>query len=459
MKTGPLASDVNGPTVVEIQRQGSTYYGLELADFCGTLTETAKLYANYRPTVLAASPVNVPVDFAGLTVENFGCGDGTSPIPTVTYGTHRLLGFGTYWPEIETSDGVFNWTKMDAAVNGAVAAGKTVMWNACYTPTFHSSAPTTAKKNTIASSGGWPVAPADLAGTQQTWPTPNSAKWARFLTAVVTRYAGKIKRYVMWNEPNARIFPTARISTAPVGNWWDTSDTGTTADFVTPRTSVTGNQNYTQFVRMQSDLYNVVKGIDPAAQVLGPDFFGEANSQSSGGKQTGLVCFTAWLAAGGAAFCDGYSWHAYMDESSNLGNAVTHWAGVDGASKRLNPIFNALESARVAAGAPVKPWYQTETGHEQMNWLPLADQERWIGRQMLIAAARGQAAWTLYAYDSYNPATSQMSMMGLDRKTLYPIAEIYSRWAQRLQGATISAASILNTGHVCATINGVQYIV
>lgn len=457
MITGSSAADMMRSDVIEVERRGSLYYGLQLSDFTGALSADTLAFRVFSPTVLASSPVSVPATYMGMTVENVGNGNGASTPPWalgVDYSIHRILAFGTYWPDIETSDGVFNWDKLDAAVNAAVAAGKQVMWNVAYTPTFHASDVNAHRSSGQASTGGWASAPSDLAASMQTYPTLNSAKWGRFVRAAVQRYAGRIKYYVMWNEPNYRRYanPAGVSQEVPHGNWFDTSDTGVLTDLTTVRTSVSGSQNYTQFVRLQADLYGIVHAEDPSAVVIGPDFFGEASSQAQGGKQDGVTCFAAWLAAGGASYCDAYGWHAYMDE----------YEGIEGVSKRLRGRLVALEAARVAAGAPVKPWHNTETGHEALEDMALDDQKLWLGRNVLIHAALGWSSWSMYVWDSLNPATTQMSLWApsnLANPGLRPIADEYGRWARIIQGATITNAVILNTGKVCATVNGTQYVV
>lgn len=455
MRSGALISSVAAYSdVIEIEYRNGTYYGLQLSDFCGTIDQQAQWFKVFKPTVITASPVTVPANFMGLTVENVGCGTNTATPPWscgVAYGVHRLLGQGTYWAEIETSDGVFNWTKMDAAVTAAVAAGKDVMWNVAYTPGFHSSK-ATAKRSSGASTAGWSAPPADIAGTLQAYPSLNSAKWARFVTAAVQRYAGRIKYYVMWNEPNYRTYSTASQANAPCGNWFEDSDT-TPSDLTTPLTSVAGNQNYTRFVQLQADLYGIVHQYDPAAIVIGCDMYGEQSSQSTGGKQAGATTFAAWLAAGGASYCDAYGWHNYMDE----------YLGINGVSLRLNAFLDTIEAARVSAGAAAKSWYGTETGHNNLGDLALTDQKLWIARNAIIAAARGWKSWVMYAWDSLNASTQQMSLWAPSTAATSPglraNAAEFIRWAGILQGATISNAAVLNCGKVCATINGAQYVV
>lgn len=442
--------------VVEVQPRGGLYYGLQLSDFAGPINESGNWFQIFRPTVLTSTPVTVPRNFLGLTVENVGNGNGLSVPPWelgVNYGIHRLLAFGTYWPDIETSAGVYDWRKMDRAVSMAALAGKSVMWNVAYTPTFYASDVNAHRSSGQANSGGWASAPSDLAATNQRPGSPNSVAWSNFIRAAVQRYKGRITHYVMWNEPNYRRYNTSGTQEVPHGNWFDTSDTGVLRDLTTVRSSVSGNQNYTQHVLLQADLYTIVHEEDSDAIVIGPDFFGESGSQGTGGKQDGMTCFAAWLAAGGASYCDAYGWHAYMDE----------YEGIEGVSKRLNTkCLAALETARVAAGAPALPWYNTETGHEELEHMPLADQKLWLGRQALIHAARGWKSWVMYVWDSLNPATTQMSLWApqyLDNPGLRPIAHEFNRWADALHGATITNAAILNNGRVCATINGTVYVV
>lgn len=453
MIIGPSAADMMRPDVIEVERRGSNYYGLQFSDFCGAIDQNALWFKVFKPTVLTATPVTVPANFMGMTVENVGCGTGTAVPPWtlgVQYGVHRILGQGTYWPEIETSDGVFNWTKMDAAVNAAVAAGKDVMWNVAYTPTFHSSN-TSAKRSSGVSTAGWPAAPSDLAASMQAYPALNSAKWGRFVKAAIQRYAGLIRYYVMWNEPNYRTYSTASQTNAPCGNWYDSSDTTpktVPADFTTPRTSVTGNQNYTQYVQLLADLYGAKNEFDPSAIVIGLDMYGEQSSQASGGKQSGATTFGAWLAAGGASYCDAYGWHSYMDE----------YMGINGISLRLPAFLDSIEAVRVAAGAPVKPWYNTETGHNNLGFMAMEDQRLWLARNVIDHAARGWKTWVAYVWDSLNPTTAQMSLW-TPTGGVSALTTDWNTWFARVPGSTISSAVALNSGKRCLTLNGTAYVV
>jgi len=457
MITGSSPSAMMRPDVVEVQNRGGTYYGLQLTDFCGpTIDQQALWFRVFTPTILTSSTVSVPSNFLGLTVENVGCGNNLSISPTaagIPTSIHRILGQGTYWAEIETSDNVFNWAKLDAAVNAALADGKQVMWNIAYTPSFHSGN-ANAKRSSGASTAGWAAAPADIAGSLQTYPTPNSAKWTRFVKTAVQRYAGRIKYYIMGNEPNYRTYATTGASgqaNAPCGNWFDSSDTGVLTDLTTVRTSVSGNQNYTQYVQLLADLYGLVHQYDPNGLVLAPEMYGELSSQSSGGKQAGDTTFAAFLAAGGGSYCDGYSWHNYMDE----------YMGIQGVSLRLNSFLATVEGKVALAGAPTRPWYHTETGHNNLGFLATSDQNLWLIRNMIISAGRGAKCWSMYAWDVTNTSTYQMSLYqqstGPGAPGLQVIAPIYSRMASLLPGSSLYAVQ-LNTGRVCFNVNGVPFV-
>lgn len=452
------------PDAVEWRHFNGQWYGLQLADFTGPVPEAAKYYHVFRPTILNSTPVRVPKRFVGLTVENVGNGNGQSTPPWsmgVQYSIHRLLAEGTYWAQIErNADGNFDWTKLDAAVELAVAAGKEVMLNVAYTPYGHA-ANKTVKRSSGASTLGWPSPPADLAATMQTYPALNSAVWGRFIRALVRRYKGRIKYYVGWNEPNYRMANSARQVNAPCGNWFDATDTWNSVipgDYTTPRSSVIGDvQRYGQLVQLLADMYGIVSEEDPDAIVLGPDFYGEAGSQSVGGKQDGVTCFAAFLAAGGGSFCHGYAWHPYMDEGDgdDRGN-------IDGVSRRLVPVLKALEVVRVAAGAPARPWRCTEAGHNVLTHLPLDDQIRWVKRQIRIAASLGWQAWVMYVWDSLNPATTQMSLWappGLNNPGKRAIADALSQEALLIEDSTIDCSVMLSDGRWCGTRNGIPEIV
>lgn len=461
MIVGSSIIEVQVPGVYEIRAKSvGVYYGMQVYDHGDpTTSPEARASATLRPIALNITDVVVPSKFAGFTIENVGSGNGTSPHPVdlgVTTHIHRVLGQGTYWAEIEKSAGVYDFTKLLAALRLGRAKGCKTMWNIAYTPSVYSSNDDAHRSSGIGTTRGWAAAPADLAATMQPNPADNSAVLKAFLTAAIAAGVFDLLDFVVWwNEP---LFRSYALPGAPYGNWFDTSDDVGLRDLTTwPQAPVSGNQHYTQFVLMQACAYTIIKAAYPSIVFIGCDMYGEQSSQSIGGKQKGEVCFAAWLAAGGATYCDAYGWHSYCD--------LYQVAGIDGVSYRLAGLLQSLDKVRSTAGAPAKPWYCTEVGYNNMGFLPLTDQKRWVARNLLIHASLGWQSVIWYAWDSLNAATMQMSWylpyatQGLPAG-VQALADETSLWLGRVAGATIAAGSVmLSDGRWVGKIDGTTYVV
>ncbi len=121
-----------------------------------------------------AAPVTDPVR-ASL----FGL---TAPVdwvsPEVQTGSLRLWDVGVSWKEIETSKGVYDWSKLSATVQRASALGAGVLYVLGNTPAWASG------------------------GKGDSAPPSNLDDAAEFLKAICTKYGGAIGSYEVWNEGN-----------------------------------------------------------------------------------------------------------------------------------------------------------------------------------------------------------------------------------------------------------------
>lgn len=142
-------------------------------------------------------------------------------------GSLRLWDAGTTWREIETSPGVYNFSRLDAIVNAAQARNVEVTLVLGMTPDFY---------------GGATRMPTD------------PGAWTRYVKALVNRYKfwnGRrgIAAYQVWNEAN-------------VTNFW----TGTPL----------------QMAQLTKATWNAVKSVDKGALVVGPAFAARINEQIRG---------------------------------------------------------------------------------------------------------------------------------------------------------------------------------
>ena len=103
-----------------------------------------------------ADTVHVPRAF-------FGLHDGSlQAYDTLTYGSLRLWDAGVTWPDVETSPGVYDWSRLDTYVRAAQEHGVEVTLVLAMTPTFY--------------------------GPAATLPPTDLTAYADYVRAVMTRY-------------------------------------------------------------------------------------------------------------------------------------------------------------------------------------------------------------------------------------------------------------------------------
>ncbi len=213
--------------------------------------------------------------------------------PTIPIGSIRLWDNQTSWADIETTNGNYNWINLDSSVNTAVANGtKDILLVLGSTPRWASDDPSPIALPMPGSAG----MPTDLA-----W-------WDRWVTAVVTRYKGKITSYQPWNEANLSTFSTGSAA---------------------------------EMAELTKRAYDIIKSIDPAATVVAPS--------------TGVRL--------GGAFKKFYPKYlaelAKRDWPVDVFSAHTYPASL-GSPKDRAALANQWIAALKAAGAPNKPLWDTE---------------------------------------------------------------------------------------------------
>jgi len=99
--------------------------------------------------------------------------------PTVKVGAANFTTSGTYWHQVETSPGDFDWTRLDTQVSYARTARARPVLILGGTPTFHA---------------------AVRRGKDKADP-PRMRPWKRYVRKVANRYGNKVD-YQIWPEPN-----------------------------------------------------------------------------------------------------------------------------------------------------------------------------------------------------------------------------------------------------------------
>jgi uncharacterized protein (TIGR03437 family) len=197
-----------------------------------------------------STPSPVPASLFGLHILRLALpgsspqkGRFPAPPPDFSFAAIRLHDSGVSWAEVETSENVYDWSRMDAWVGFAGQRGADLVLAVDDTPQWASQHPSDTDCKFADSGGGGCDMPSDIKYYQD------------YVKAVATRYRHKIKYYEGWNEANLGwSAPGARPST---------------------RTKFFAGTN-TNLSTLQSALYKTVKAADPDAQVISPSFTGGA---------------------------------------------------------------------------------------------------------------------------------------------------------------------------------------
>ncbi|HEX7188868.1 MAG TPA: glycosyl hydrolase, partial [Actinomycetes bacterium] len=138
-------------------------------------------------TVLPAQPADAAMRVKGRM---FGMTDfDPSTFPQAPVGSVRLWDSGVSWREIETSPGVFDFSRLDVAVSTARNRGADVLIVLGQTPKFHAVRPGAASLYGPGASSA-----------------PRITPWKRYVRKVAERYRGRGVDYQVWNEANVSGF-------------------------------------------------------------------------------------------------------------------------------------------------------------------------------------------------------------------------------------------------------------
>jgi hypothetical protein len=267
-------------------------------------------------------------------------------------GSMRMWDSGVKWGQIETAPGVYDWTKLDAYVDKAIALHYDVLYTFGDTPQFIGTIP---KGVTCLSPGPYSCsAPKDVNADG----TGTDAAFPAFVTAFVDRYKGRVHLiFELWNEADAK------------GFW-----SGTTA----------------QLVRMNKDAAAIIRSHDPTATIISP-------SVSHGSSEA--TWFDSYLALGAAAYFDVVNYHG-------RGGPVTN---------SLPETFLTTHAAVVTELAKrkiTKPIWDDEWGILQGELTDPDMLASFVARSVILRASVGVARQYIYQWDSVAPLGEQGSLAG-----------------------------------------------
>jgi hypothetical protein len=159
-----------------------------------------------------ASSAPIPDRLFGQHINSWVYSPATWPVAS-EFEVSRLWDTGTRWRDIETSNGTFNWTRLDLYVDEAVDAGQEMIYTMGITPSWAN-------------------------GGDDSQPPTDIEDWRDYVQEIGNRYAGVIKYWEVWNEVDT-------------GNFW----TGTHAEML----------------ELAEVAYDELKAIDPTNQILTPN--------------------------------------------------------------------------------------------------------------------------------------------------------------------------------------------
>lgn len=186
---------------------------------CGGGAETAGSETPAPTESAAVDPNAVQPSMVGLHIEGAEGGAWAS----APFGALRLWDNGTAWSQIELAKGEFKWDNLDGAIATSESRGLTdILYVIGTTPAWAAADPTNLNASDYPQPGA-AEAPANI------------SDWSEWVTAVVTRYKGRISSYQIWNEANLANFFNG-----------------------TPK----------QMAELTKVAYDIIKAIDPEAQVV-----------------------------------------------------------------------------------------------------------------------------------------------------------------------------------------------
>jgi polysaccharide biosynthesis protein PslG len=328
---------------------------------------TALVTAN----ILAVIPGHsgpVPSTFFGNTIMD------SRDWPSIPFGT---LGKqpGVQWPYVEQTRGNFNWTRLDPYVAEANAHGVSLVYTSSYVPPWAAADQSSCR-------------PYAYQTTVCTSTVANIADWQNFVTALVTRYKGRIQVYELWNEPSCLC-----------------TFTGTVA----------------QLVALTQAEHDIIRSIDPAALIIGPTMQGYESAY-----------LDSYFAAGGTTDIDAVGMHS----SPNPNN--------DFAEFMMGSVTTGIKSVMEKYGLSSKQLWNTENDWGSDAFLTNPDaQAAFVARDLLLNWNVGVTRDYWYAWDNSGVGTLWSPQTGVVKAGI-----AYEQVESWMKGATIAPCSLNGSTNV-----------
>jgi hypothetical protein len=343
----------SGPATVSCTATNSA--GSAAASFTANISNIVPGYAGPIPSTYFAMHILQPQDW-----------------PTVPVGALGKL-TGALWPYVEPTKGQYNWSRIDAFVDAASAHGVGIMYS-------NDGIPPWAAANTST------CFTQPYFGPYCSGAVANLQDWDNFVTALVTRYKGRIQIYELWNEP-------------------EHSFTGTMP----------------QLVAMMQHEHDIIRTLDPAASILSPSMVSQ-----------GYPYLDSYFASGGSTDIDAVAIHTYPDPTNDVAESITQSISI------------TIKTVMSKYGLSAKPLWGTEGSWGPQSAGDITDlnlRTAFTAREYLLAWSIGITRFYWYAWDS-----SDVGTLWSSTSTPTGSAVAYEQVFSWMNGATMSQPCSLNSG-------------
>jgi hypothetical protein len=304
--------------------------GAFLAIFSALTGEVAKL---------VPSPQPIPASLFGMHIHHSVSPKGKEPLtpwPPVNIPGWRLWDARVTWPDLEPAKGAWHFDNLDKSLQLAQAHGTDVLLTLGLTPSWASARP----QEPSGYKPGYAAEPVDL------------QDWRDFVTAVATRYKGRVQQYEIGNEPNLHQFWTGSLD---------------------------------QMLALVREASPIIRSIDPAAIIVSP-------SATKGAS--GVKWLAEFLQKGGGQYVDVIGFHFYVGTQP---------------PEAMLPLIKQIQQTMADNGAAGKPLWDTEAGWLEPN--PYSNNEllaAYLARAYILHWAAGVPRLYWYSWDSHNMTVDSM---------------------------------------------------
>lgn len=345
-------------------------------------------FAGVKAQVIVAPPQAVSLSYFGLHIHE---ADGTTPWPSVPFGSWRLWDALVNWPQIEPDRNRWDFRRLDHYEKLAQKHDVQLLVPLGLSPPWASARPT----EPSAYGPGKAAEPRNL------------ADWRRYVEVVARRYRGRIRSYEIWNEPDLPNF----FSGSPE-----------------------------DMFLLAREAFVIIKRIDPEAILVSP---------SATGGDDGIRWLDRYLSLGGGQYADVIGYHLYVspqppEAALPVIRKVQQLMAKHSLSK---PLWNT-EAGWVMANREAKA-DPTEVGFDS-KIEPLAEDmgAAYVSRSLILVWAAGVERNYWYAWDN-----RAMGLIEPKSKSLKPAARAYAQTARWLIGSAMDSCRTAQGGiWICALV-------